>query len=123
MDLPIKIIVSFFVILAVGTTILTISNNLLSDTEDKIKDIGSDDLKSKIIEKDNFDESEIEYIIDNCYKRNIGVKKSEMCYVLKSSSEINLDSMSDFPSYVVNNGGNSKTIYVEFDDPNVMVSD
>jgi len=118
-----KIIVSLVVILAVGTTIITISTDLLYNSKDNIDNIGKIESEDKMIEKDSFSENEIQALAQQCFDNNYGIRKENLCYILKANNNIDIISMSFNPP-ITSTIGKSKTIYIKYDiNSNITITD
>lgn len=124
MEIPIRVVVAFLVIMVVGSTIIIISKDLLTDTSNRVKDIGKTASKDKIIEKTSFTLDEVSYLAQQCYDNSYGLKKEDLCYILKSSTTIsNIASIAGSRVRIGSGTTDSKTLYISFSDPNIIISD
>jgi len=114
MEIPIRIVVAFVVILAVGTTIIMISNDMLKDTSDRVKDIGKTASKDKIIEKSSFGSDEVLFLAQQCYDNSFGITTEDLCYILKSTSAITLPTATATITIASGASTTSKTLYISF---------
>ena len=117
-----RIVVSLVVILAVGFTIISISQSLLGESESNINEIDDIVLEKKMIKKPNFAPEEISHLVEQCYQNNHGHANKELCYVLNSDTAISAGG-ANLPSYAQVSAGSSKTLYIEFQHPNVVIRD
>jgi len=113
MDIPLKVVITFFVTLVVGITLIFISKDLLTDSSDKVKDIGETLSQDKILEKNSISNTEIQFLADECYNKYNTLKNEELCYILKLQTGINYTSSST-GKYQSNGFNTSKTIYIIF---------
>lgn len=88
MDFVMKIVVSIFVIIAVGGMILSISKNILHKNTEVIDKTLDTKFSNKILEKNSFSESDVDKVIKKCYDEYNYKSSKYLCYILKSNTQI-----------------------------------
>jgi len=83
-----KIVVSIFVIIAVGGMILSISKNILHKNTEVIDKTLDTKFSNKILEKNSFSESDVDKVIKKCYDEYNYKSSKYLCYILKSNTQI-----------------------------------
>ncbi len=127
MEITLRIVISMMVFLAVGTTIITISYNLLTQSQEDINKIGDFLIEEKMIEKDDFTENEIKFLVQACYDQSIATKMEDLCFILRSSNDIVIPGSLtglDFTYEKTTSSSSAKTLYINFvDGEKVTISD
>jgi hypothetical protein len=114
MEIVIRIIVSLIVVLAVGSSILLLSNNILIDSKENIDKIGDIADEDKLINKNFFESSEIIYLVESCYESQSKIFENELCFILSSNTSVDISSLPTNNAYLEIDGSASKTIFITY---------
>ena len=91
MEVPIRIIITFFVAVTVAALIISISRNILKSSERDINEISSNNKppsdEEKIIDLGYFDDEQIAGLAIECYKMNYGkALNNVLCFSVHDES-------------------------------------
>ena len=125
MEITIRIVVSFVVILVVGITMITISQDLLIGGRDTVENFNTVLPQDKLIEQDVFSPREILLLAQECLRINQGLLREELCYILRSEQPMTLEEedVQDFGFIILPVDLNSRTLYLTYNMDNVSISD
>ncbi len=124
MDITFRLVITFIVILAVGSSILVISNNILSNSEGQVEKTGKVASDEKLISMSVVSSEEVRNLAEDCYNRVSGMSKPELCYIVNSEDSGIVLSGQDFPGYVAIVGfeDGKNTAYINFIGGQVQIS-
>ncbi len=125
MEMPIQIIITLFIAIAVGSMVLMFSGSLLDLSAEEFIPTPVDEDK-KLIEVDSSSSAQLAILINNCYQKSFNeVFMNDTCYIVHSKEpfEINeanilgqsvLESIKDNIVVIDNGQTNSARIYWNF---------
>jgi hypothetical protein len=117
LEMPIQIVITLFVVLAVGTLVILFSQNVLTSTEQKLDAVGKEEISANntLVEVTGISSDKVLQLAENCLTNNQGkTLESVVCFTIDSDTDITGDIAVENvnPQVIVDFGGETNIKYL-----------